>query len=1007
MAKKTTRKTASVKPKSKPKIKAKSPVLDYRHDATRKNIPPAGLAAQGKVMEQAKIKYQYNPHLPPKLRFDSTGGEDSLPELLETARIRPLNADETRLLADALRNHEPWLEWSGKQEKKGFTVDPVALHIHERVSAQAIIKIAEREDVQRSLFADTELEYRKAVQFYQHDVDWSNRLILGDSLEVMASLARRENLAGQVQMIYIDPPYGINYNSNFQSELNKRKIKDREVDLTRDIETVKAYRDTWTLGVHSYLSYLRDRFILSKELLKETGSIFVQISDENLHFIKNLLDEVFGPSNSIAVIRFRKKTMPLGATYLERMGDFLLWYTKDATRAKEKYKHIYTKQDYSEDFHWKNFELASGYRFSITKKQMEEGYKIPDGARRFRLVSLWPASFDPNGVFPVKYNGKEWWPAEGQCYPTSPEGMERLVKAEQIGIEGNYLRKILYSEGAEYAKITTDWGDTIGARDQSYVVETSPEVIQRCMLMSTDPGDLVLDPTCGSGTTAFAAEQWGRRWITIDTSRVAVSLSRQRLLTSSFEVYKVKQKNNQNEIQDNSINPINGFENQSILRSSLKSIIQNPNLDRILIQHDNNLKEKLNKLNETMKLVTQDLRKKLSQKLQEKEQRQGKKFVTELDRRRWQIPKDEWKEWEVPFDVDEEYPEVIKNAIVEYRYAWRNKMDEVNVCIAANADPVELVDQPERVSGVVRVSGPFTVEAVMPSEEMLVNESPIGGTPEEMETFESDAINEPINAEAYLDKMIRLMRNDGVRFPNNKIMHFERLDTMNGEYIHAEGVWANGDGKERRVAVSFGPQYGPITSYQVENALHSASKRGYDDIVFAGFSFDGSSQATIQDDPNPKVRCHLAHIRPDVSMGGLLKETANSQLFTVFGSPRTDLKKNDDELYIVTMEGVDIYNPVENTIVPTNAEKVAAWFLDTDYDGRTFCITQAFFPDKSAWKKLANALKGSINEEKFEALSGTESLPFPAGKNKRVAVKVIDPRGNEVMKVHRLGKKTY
>jgi adenine-specific DNA-methyltransferase len=414
-------------------------------------------------------------------------------------------------------------------------------------------------------------------------------------------------------------------------------------------------------------------------------------------------------------------------------------------------------------------------------------------------------------------------------------------------------------------------------------------------------------------------------------------------------------------------------------------------------------------LNEAVTNIKTELRQRLTSKLLGKIKREGKKSVTDADRRRWLLPETEWREWEVPFDTDYDWPSGLKAALEAYRKAWREKMDEVNACIEANAEPEELVDQPEIVKGVVRVAGPFSMEAVMPAEENLQEESPIAGEPEELETFgqQALAVNEPANAEAYLDKMLRLIRADGVRFPNNKVLKFTRLEPVNGEYIHAAGEWDSNGGKEHTVGVSFGPQYGPITAYQVENALRVAHRKGYDDLVFAGFSFDGAAQAIIQDDPNPEVRCHLAHIRPDVNMGDLLKETPSSQLFTVFGQPRTELVKLEDGELQVKMLGVDIYNPVENTLLPTSADKVAAWFLDSDYDGHTFCITQAFFPDKSAWEKIGKALKGVIDEERFEALSGTVSLPFPVGKNKRVAVKVIDPRGNEVMRVHRLDKMNY
>jgi len=519
--------------------------------------------------------------------------------------------------------------------------------------------------------------------------------------------------------------------------------------------------------------------------------------------------------------------------------------------------------------------------------------------------------------------------------------------------------------------------------------------------MTTDPGDLVLDPTCGSGTTAYVAEQWGRRWITIDTSRVALALARQRILTATYPMHKVK-----GQPTDDAPNPGNGFVYKTVPHITLKSIAQNVALDAIFARHQSILHERLTALNIALADVPPELRQRLKFKLAEKDHREGKKSLTDADRRRWLLLQDAWQEWEVPFDTDDEWPVTLRDTLTDYRAAWRAKMDEVNATIAASAEPEELVDQPEPIKGVIRVAGPFTVEAVMPTVESLDVDSPIGGAPDALETFGDGAAisSEPTNAEAYLDRMLQLLRDDGVRFPNNKTLRFDRLDPLPGATaLHAEGEWTNEEGEPRRVAVSIGPEHGPVTTVQVEEALRQAHRRReFDDLIFAGFSFDSMSQATIQDDPNPRVRCHLAHIRPDVNMGGLLKETPNSQLFTVFGLPRTELRRADDGQYVVEMQGVDIYNPVDNTLLPTGAEKVAAWFVDGDYDGQTFCITQAFFPDKTAWEKLARALKGVVDEDRFAALSGTVSLPFPAGRHQCVAVKVIDRRGNEVMRVHRL-----
>jgi len=968
-------------------------VDDYRHDAPRKNLPPAGLASQGKVQEMPRARYEYDPHLPPILRFDETGEADRLPELLEKATHELLTPEEARLLADALRTHQPWLEWAGKREARWFEVDPVALHIHERLSTQAILKLAQRQPMQRSLWADPELEYRRAVQFYQHDVDWANRLILGDSLTVMHSLARREDLAGKVQMIYFDPPYGINYASNFQPTIGKRDVKDRAEDLTREPEQVKAYRDTWRLGVHSYLAYLRDRFIVARELLTESGSIFVQISDENVHFVRNLLDEVFGREHFVSQILFRKKLMPLGAKTLESMGDYLIWYAKD--RDSVKYHQLYAYTQPKPSARWTGLQLSSGARQPLSTEERRDLSKIPHGSRVYGTVSQAAPSYSDSGVYPFEFQGQEYLPPQGQCWLTTAENMKQLAQANRLEVEGELPRYVMFHEDFPLRKITNPWTDTAPAQKKKFVVQTNRRVIERCMLMTTDPGDLVLDPTCGSGTTAYVAEQWGRRWITIDTSRVAVAIARQRLLTAKFAYY---------ELADPNAGVTGGFVYKTVPHITLKCIAQNQALDPIFARWEPVLAKKRAALNAALGTVTPEIRTRLQAKLLAKERDKGKRAVTDADRRRWLLPKEGWQEWEAPYDADPDWPQPLQAALEDYRAVWRAKMDEVNATIAASAPQETLYDQPQVAPNVVRVSGPFTVEGVHPVEESLDLDSPIGGAPEELPTFAG--ADEPANAEAYLDKMIRLLRTDGVRFPDNKVVQFDRLEPLALSMLHAEGVWGNGEGK-RRVAVAFGPQYGPITAQQVEESLREAYRRAFEDLIFAGFTIDGAAQAIIQDDPNPRVRIHLAHIRPDVNMGGLLKDTPSSQLFTVFGLPRVQVETTDDGQYIVEMEGVDIYDPVTNTLRATKADKVAAWFLDGDYDGQTFCISQAFFPDRGAWEKLAKALKTTVDARRFAAFSGTRSLPFPAGDHQRIAVKVIYPRGNEVMRVMSLGEVSY
>jgi adenine-specific DNA-methyltransferase len=487
-------------------------VTDYRHDeATRKNNPPAKIAAEGTVPVMGKIHYEYSPRLAPVLRFDSTGAPDALPELLEAAQRRALTAEETKLLAEALRNQEPWLEWASKREKRHFEVDPVALHIHERVSPQAILRVAARQDVERSLFADPEQSYNEAVQFYRHEVPWTNRLILGDSLQVMTSLARREDLAGKVQMIYMDPPYGIRFASNFQPEVGKREVSDKEKDLTRELETVKAYRDAWTLGTHSYLSYLKERLTVARGLLADAGSVFLQIGEENLHRVRSLLDEVFGPENFIAVI-VATKTTGASMEFLDSVADYVLWYAKD--RSVTKYRQLFLdKSESGIGFAAYRFaEFETGERRPIRANEREDGGPSED----FRLCRIDQLTSQTNATttrYDLTFDGEVFKSGKRQ-WATPIHGMQRIIKAGRVAKVGTTPVYIRYLNDFLVSPLRNVWTDTStgGFGDEKvYVVQTTSKLVLRCLLMTTDPGDLVLDPTCGSGTTAFVAEQWGRR----------------------------------------------------------------------------------------------------------------------------------------------------------------------------------------------------------------------------------------------------------------------------------------------------------------------------------------------------------------------------------------------------------------------------------------------------------------------------------------------------------------
>lgn len=1036
------------------------PVTNYQFPtASRKNIPPAGLATKNTVQETDPHLLAYDPHLSPVLRFDSTSGTDHLllhiQDILDKAKTGPLTPEETQILQEALmRSRQPWLEWAGKREKRWFEVDPVALHIHERVRARAILKAAQREDLEPTFWDQGNLSREQQMSFYQHDVDWENRLILGDSLQVMTSLARREGLAGKVQMIYIDPPYGIKFSSNWQNEVGKRDVKDSDEDLTREPEMIKAYRDTWTLGVHSYLDYLKQRLIAARELLTDSGSVFVQISDENLHRVRAVMDEVFGAENFTSMIFFATTTGQ-AASLLPAAGDYLLWYGKNRSALK-----------YHQLTHEKTSSALASYNQAFNKNTGEVKKLSPDEVLDSMLLEKGWDIFSAQNMRSQGASGERIFNFEDQQFDcgtahhwkTTPDGITRLAKSGRIQRNGNTPNYRRYVKDNPVYPITQNWDDTaiagFSGEEKLYAVQTATRVVARCILMTTDPGDLVLDPTGGSGTTAYVAESWGRRWITIDSSRVAVAIARQRLLTAKFDTFKTKDPS-EGVDPAKPKDPKTGFLYKTVPHITLKSIAQNKSLDPIFEKHEPILAEKLEELNRQVAKVTKETKEGLVRKLIAKHQKEGARAVTDADDRRWLLPGTDpqiiqqlkggnglsavsakqvedyraaipegpsWQEWQVPFDTDSDWPQPLQDALTAYRQAWRAKMDEVNACIEANAEQEELVDQPEVVKGITRVSGPFTVESVRPLEDSLkgigheATDSPIDGAPDELDgSFYDDTPERDVsNAASHIERMISLLRVDGLTFTGNKHWQFQRLDPIESEFLHADGEREDANGGDpRRVAVVIGPEHGAIGSFQVKTAISSAIQRGYDDLVFAGFAFDAASQDKIHEeneDPASKLQVHMALIRPDVLLGDLLKgnkisdkkaETAKAsqQLFTVFGQPRTRIETKGNE-YIAHMDGVDVYDPVKNSIEATKAGKVAAWFLDTNYDGRTFCICQAFFPDKSAWEKLSKALSGSIDPEAFAAFSGTKSLPFHSGEHKRVAIKVIDPRGNEVMRVH-------
>lgn len=899
---------------------------DYRYKgATRKNNPAVGLALYDKA-ERVATRYAYDPHL------------------------------------------DPQLIWAGKAERTSFEVDVVSLHIHERISTKAIVRALKKpEYIQLSLFADPALPLEQEIDFYQHEVDWANRLILGDSLLVMNSLLVRENMAGKVQMIYVDPPYGIKYASNFQPALNARDVKEDDASLTRQPEQIKAYRDTWRLGIHSYLTYLRDRLLLCRELLADSGSIFVQINDENLHLVRNLLDEVFGRENFVALIAFLTTT-GRGARYIDTVYDFLVWYAKE--KGQIKYNQMFIERSREMiDERYVNVELPNGETRKLSSNEIEDDF-AEHNVRRFRLSGLTSQGATTGETSqPFFWQGREYRPSVNRHWSTTHDGLRRLSEAQRLTTEGSALVYKRYHEDFPIVPLRNIWTDTGGGAlvsQKLYVVQTAEKVIERCLLMTTDPGDLVFDPTCGSGTTAYCAEKWGRRWITCDTSRVALALARQRLMTATFDYY---------ELADPDKGVSGGFIYETVPHITLESIAKNAEIDAI-----------------------------------------AAKYQPELDRLREEIScavGQELKEWEIPLKVPEEWDERARELHRQFKEVKLKKKREIDESIQKNAPQETLYDRPKVKRGVVRVSGPFTVEAIPMPVIADPDESPIP-------QFEEQEAGPRSIAGDYLASMIELISKNGVVFPGGRRMELANMRPLSLGILHAEA-----ESGELRVAISFGPQYGPVTVHQVSEAILAARANGYDALILAGFSFDSGAQDFLEKIPLKGLSVHFANISPDVLLGDLLKTPRHGQLFTVFGQPDVRLYRktkqgewmaadakdflpamqkgaiSPDAECLVEVRGVDVYDPNTGECQSISGQEVAAWFLDVDYDGKVFHVCQAFFPNggKNPWDKLERALKGKIDKRKFEDLRGTVSFPFLPGENRRVAVKVIDFRGNEVMRI--------
>ena len=833
----------------------------YDHKGqTRLNNPPVGLVTPETDKLNGKTHYQYDPHL------------------------------------------DPQLVWAGKTEHASFDVPRVSLHVHERIDPLTIIRaLRQRSEPgrQKSLFefSDENPPLREAIEFYKHKHNWSNRLIAGDSLLVMNSLLDKEGLKGKVQMVYIDPPYGIKYGSNFQPFVNKRDVRDgKDEDLCSEPETIKAFRDTWELGIHSYLSYLRDRLLLAKVLLTESGSVFVQISDENLHHVRELIDEVFGQSNFIAQIALAK-TSGYATNFLTGICDYLLWYGKNRTQTK--YHQIYAKKIAGETgaSKYTRIMLTNGTTRTLSSEERLGETALPKGARFWVDDNL---TSQGNPLLSFMYKGTTF---KG-TYKTTVAGLERLALANRLYVAEDTLRYIRFLDDFPAVAYNSAWMDIGGVQSRSdpkvYVVQTATEAVKRCLLMTTDPGDLVLDPTCGSGTTAYVAEQWGRRWITCDTSRVAITIAKQRLMTAVYNYY---------ELADSVDGVGSGFNYKTVPHVTLKSIANNQEI------------------------------------------------------------------------------------------ADGMSRSEIDRSIIKHADQEILYDQPNVDASRARVAGPFTIEAVP-----APTTQPIHQHEEEQQSGPSLVRSgETLRQSEWRDELHRT----GIRGKLGQKLEFSRVEPLPAHrWLNAEAE-TTGPAPDR-VVITFGPEHAPLESRQVALALEEAQRIVPKPtiVVFAAFQFDPEAAKDIDETDWPGVTLLKVQMNPDLFTEDLKKKRASNQSFWLIGQPDVRVSKfregKDRGKWTLEVSGFDYYNTKTGAVESGGTDKIALWMLDTDYDGRSLFPRQVFLPlagDKEGWSRVAKTLRGEINEEAAEAFRGTVSLPFEPGKNKRVAVKIIDDRGIESLKV--------
>jgi len=879
------------------------------------------------------------------------------------------------------RDLDPQLVWRGKDEQdwSDLVVHAPPLYIQEKVHPKVLIDDllrrskddAKAAEAQFDLFADFNgLPSESAkTEFYQHDAHWANRMILGDSLQVMASLAEREGLRGKVQCIYFDPPYGIKFNSNFQWSTTSRDVKDGKVDhITREPEQVKAFRDTWRDGIHSYLTYLRDRLTVARDLLTDSGSIFVQIGDENAHRVRALLDEVFGEKNYCSQISI-EKTRSQTSELIAPVCDFLLWYARKKDNVK--YRSLISEKVFGEEgtTQYKLVELPSGEQRRLTKEELEKPSSIPDGALIFSPSPLVSESASDAAIQPVMIFGKEYRPSKGG-WKTSASGFNRLTFSNRLMVIGNTPMYRRFYKDYPFLPYINHWDDvfmTGFSETKTYVVQTSSKAIARCILMTTDPGDLVLDPTCGSGTTATVAEQWGRRWITIDTSRVALALARARIMGARYPFYLLAD-SREGQLKEAEItrtvpssqpvqgNIRHGFVYERVPHITLKSIANNAEIDVIWDQWQAKLEPLRDKLNAALSKS--------------------------------------WQEWEIPRDAEAKWPDAASRLHAEWWQARIARQQEIDKSIAAKAEFENLYDKPYDDKKIVRVAGPFTVESLSPHRVLAV------GADDELIDTVAETKDGYGSERDFVQIILENLKAAGVQqaHKEDKIV-FTSLVPWPGDLVCGEGRYEEA-GAEKRAAIFVGPEFGTVSRPDLVSAAREAGDAGFDVLIACAFNYDAHSSEFNKLGRIPVLK---ARMNADLHMADDLKNTGKGNLFVIFGEPDIDILDAADGQIQVKVKGVDVFHPQTGEVRSDGAEGIACWFIDTDYNEESFFVRHAYFLGANdPYKSLKTTLKAEINEDAWASLNSDTSRPFDKPKTGRIAVKVINHLGDEVMKVFKV-----